>query len=404
MNAICLVVDRLQAGCLGAFGNSWIETPSFDRLASQSMVFDQMLIDTPRLETLCRSYWQGLHAFCPAANRPTLAALLREAGVESGLLTDARSIQELPLAGDFDEIVQIDPPLRMQMAGEGRFHQTHLARCFVQIIDWLQAAPRPFLLWCHLASLGEIWDAPPEFRQRYWEEGDPPPSRSADPPEAHLGKNPDPDEILVATQAYAGQVSLFDACLGGLLEFLQDSPAGEETLLAITSPRGFPLGEHGRIGPCDDALYGELVHVPLMLRFPSGEGAAHRSQALVEPSDLWATLLNWWGLGQQAQSPSALSLMPLIDEQFPWPRDRLCILGDGLQQAIRTPAWYLRAGSEMELFAKPDDFWEVNNVAQRCQVVVECLGDAMAQFQQTIQAGHVADLPALSEALIRGLD
>ena len=103
MNAICLVVDRLQAGCLGAFGNSWIETPSFDRLASQSMLFDQMLSDTPRLETLCRSYWQGMHAFCPAANRPTLAALLREAGVESGLLTDARSIRELPIAGDFDE-------------------------------------------------------------------------------------------------------------------------------------------------------------------------------------------------------------------------------------------------------------------------------------------------------------
>ena len=205
-------------------------------------------------------------------------------------------------------------------------------------------------------SLGEIWDAPPEFRRRYWEEGDPPPSASADPPEVRLGKDPDPDEILVAAQAYAGQVSLFDACLGGLLEFLRDSPAGEETLLAITSARGFPLGEHGRIGPCDEALYGELVHVPLLLRFPNGAGAAHRIQALVEPSDLWATLLNWWGLGQQAQSPSALSLMPLIDEQSPWPRDRLCIVGDGSQQAIRTPAWYLRAGSEMELFAKPDDY------------------------------------------------
>ena len=32
---------------------------------------------------------------------------------------------------------------------------------------------------------------------------------------------------------------------------------------AVTSPRGFPLGEHRRIGECDQALYGELLHVPV---------------------------------------------------------------------------------------------------------------------------------------------
>ena len=36
----------------------------------------------------------------------------------------------------------------------------------------------------------------------------------------------------------------------------------------LISPRGFPLGEHWRVGPCDDALFGELVHVPWMMQFP----------------------------------------------------------------------------------------------------------------------------------------
>ena len=43
-------------------------------------------------------------------------------------------------------------------------------------------------------------------------------------------------------------------------------------------------------------------------------------------------------------------------------------------------------------------------MAQRCQAVAECLGDALTQFQQTIQTGHIADLPALSEVLVRGFD
>ena len=62
MNAICLVIDRLHRGFLGAYGNTWIETPAIDRLAAESFVFDQALVDTPHLAALYRSYWQGWHA------------------------------------------------------------------------------------------------------------------------------------------------------------------------------------------------------------------------------------------------------------------------------------------------------------------------------------------------------
>ena len=45
--------------------------------------------------------------------------------------------------------------------------------------------------------------------------------------------------------------------------------------------------------------------------------------------------------------------------------------------AVRTPAWFLQsrndAESTTELYAKPDDRWEVNNVAERCQDVVRAM-------------------------------
>ena len=63
----CLVIDRLQHGFLGAYGNTWIETPAFDRLAAESFVFDQMLIDSPQLGSLYRSFWQGRHALAPSS-------------------------------------------------------------------------------------------------------------------------------------------------------------------------------------------------------------------------------------------------------------------------------------------------------------------------------------------------
>ncbi len=403
MNAICLVLDRLHAGYVGAYGNAWIETPALDRLASRSLVFDRALVDSPQLERLYRSYWQGWHALCPAAeaSRPSLAALLREAGVSTALMTDEPQVARHSLAVDFDELIEIDPPWQPQTAGD--IEQTHFARCFVQMIEWLEEAREPFLLWCHFGGLGTTWDAPLRFRQSYWEEGDPPPPDSADVPERMLPVDHDPDERLGISQSYAGQVTLLDTCLGAMLEFVEGQTANRETLLSLVSARGFPLGEHRRVGTCDEALYGELVTVPWMLRCPDAAGAALRSQALVEPGDLWATLLEGWGLRGATASPTAQSLMPIVRQEAEVLRDRLGI-ASGAERAIRTPAWYLRAGHEPELFAKPDDRWEVNDVASRCPEVVQGLQDTLRQYEQAVSAGAVLKLPPLDDLLRNGLE
>ena len=404
MNAICLVFDRLHAGYLGAYGNTWIETPAVDRLASQSFVFDQALIDTPDLNRIYRSYWQGRHAIAPdfsPGDCPSLPGCLRELGVTTALLTDDPLVARHPLAVDFDEIIDIDPPWECRGAAE--IEQTHFARCFVQIIDYLQSAREPFMLWCHLAGLGTTWDAPLSFRRAYKDEDDPEPPSGADVPEQTLAEDHDPDELLGIVHSYAGQVSLLDSCLEAFLEFLKELKAADQLLLTLTSSRGFPLGEHRRVGPCDEALYGELVQAPLLLRFPDGMGAAARSQALVEPADLWATFSQWWQNGPEPASPAAASLISVVRQDIAAIRDRLCIAGLGEERSLRTPAWYFRAAGEGELYVKPDDRWEVNNVSNRCLEVVECLQLALLQCEQAIRSGTVADLPPLNDVLMRGL-
>jgi arylsulfatase A-like enzyme len=404
MNAICLVFDRLHAGYLGAYGNTWIETPAVDRLASQSFLFDQALIDTPDLNRLYNSYWQGRHALLPEispADCPSLPGRLRELGVATALVTDDPSIARHQLAVDFDEIIDIDPPWEFSVAE--KIEQTHFAQCFVQIIDYLQSARRPFMLWCHLSGLGTTWDAPLSFRRAYKDQDDPDPPPGAEVPELTLAENYDPDELLGMVQSYAGQVSLMDSCLEAFLEFFQDLKAAAQTLLVLTSARGFPLGEHRRVGPCGEALHGELVQTPLVLRFPDGLGAASRTQALVEPADLWATLLEWWQIRPAPHSPTAQSLIPIARQDDTAPRDRLCLVGRDAERAIRTPAWYFRSSGEGELYAKPDDRWEVNNVSNRCLEIVECLQDALFQYEQAILSGSVSDLPPLSDILIHGL-
>ena len=63
---------------------------------------------------------------------------------------------------------------------------------------------------------------------------------------------------------------------------------------SATSPRGYPLGEHQVVGDAANSLYGELVRVPWLIRMPSGPMYGARSDALVQPVDLSATLSEWF--------------------------------------------------------------------------------------------------------------
>ena len=116
MNAICLVVDRLHAGYLGAYGNTWIETPALDRLASRSAVFDRAVIDSPHLGSIIPLVLAGMAcnvSGAAAESRPSLPALLRDAGIATTvLLTDEPQVARHPLAAEFRcERIEIDPPL-----------------------------------------------------------------------------------------------------------------------------------------------------------------------------------------------------------------------------------------------------------------------------------------------------
>jgi len=403
MNAICLVMDRLHGGLVGAYGNTWIRTPALDRLAAEGFVCDQVFIESPELERLYEGYWLGRHAMgppTPGDASESLPALLSAQSSHTMLLTDDPHVAGHRLSGSFQEIVELDLP--ESCAPAQKVDQTQLARCFAQAVELIETAREPFLLLCHFRSLGTVWDAPAEFRLAYREQGDPEPSATAQVPDLVLPADYDPDELLAWSMAYAGQVSLLDACMAALRECLLTTAAGQRTLLAVTSARGFPLGEHRRVGVCDEALYGELVQVPLLLRFPDGQGAADRTPSLVQPSDLWPTLLEWLGVPPATPTPPAQSLMPLVRGERDALRDRVGIRGHEAERAMVTAAWYLRHASKAELYLRPDDRWQANDVANRCPDTAHALDCVLSQYEEALQSSQASCLPPLDPSLASG--
>jgi arylsulfatase A-like enzyme len=393
-NLIVIVVDRLHAGMLGAYGNSWIRSLHVDRLAGDSFVFDQAFIESPRLDLSYRAYWRGLHAAQgdrDARAGRSLPAILGAAGWHTALLSDEPEVASLPHAADFAERTLLDAPPVARSAEDAS--QTGLARLFDAAIAWLAAPREPFCLWIHARGMSAPWDAPLAMRNAYADEEDPVPPQIVDVPDRWLDEDYDPDELLGIVHAYCGQVSLLDACTGALVNHLQATKQIDATQVTFLSARGFSLGEHRRIGACDSALYNETVQIPWLMRFPNGLGALDRSQALVQPSDLPGTLLEWLGLDRSGLGSPAASLLALVRGESPGLRDRIYMLSTG-DRAIRTPAWLLRqpADGPPELYAKPSDRWEVNEVSRLCGEVVTGLEAALVEFEQTGATGEPAPL------------
>ncbi len=403
-NLICVVIEGLHAGMVGAYGNSWIRTAALDALACESFLFDQAYLESPLLERTYRAFWHGLHAAdCHVLDEDaeSFPHLLAAGGLHSALLTDSAEVAGLLPAAEFVEQLLIesqeDPSSAQDIA------ETGLARLFGAATEWLRAPREPFCLWIHARGMAAPWDAPLELRDRFADEEDPEPPRVVEVPNHWLPNDFDPDEPLGIKHAYAGQVALLDLCLGGLLDEFDASPLAATTQLTFLSTAGFPLGEHRRIGSCDDALYNERTQLVWMMRFPDEMGRLARSQALVQPTDLPVSLLEWLEIDRgRLAGTNASSLIPLVRGEVDSLRDRLLMVGPH-DRAMRTSAWHLRQPltGAAELYSKPSDRWEVSEVANLLPDIV--LG-MQAALEEIVVTGPVTGVPPLDEALTSELD
>jgi hypothetical protein len=439
-NAIVLMIDRLGSGFLGPYGNTWVDTPALNRLASESLLFETAIGDSTRLDQIYDSYWLGTHAagrrgtqlrrssvaaaaqepsaprhlamaweasqepFEKGFDHPSLLRLLAQSGIRPVVLTDSEEVAKHPLSSGFCEALLHGDEAPATAAA---VDETRTAELFAAALQRVQELTSPFLVWVHAAAMNAAWDAPYPYRASLADEEDPPPPDACQPPGWKLGETYDPDELLGWIQAYAGEVIAVDELIGALLEAIDETGLAEETLVVLASPRGYPLGEHGFVGAEGDQLHTELLETPLLIRDPRHRDSSLRVLNLVQPADLYATLLDWFQLsatGEPGPSSNAtaslVAMAPLspptsqpTSAESKWelltrPRESLLHLADqpawsrslalsvhDSAWALRTPEWFLVHMSDGRewLYAKPDDRWEVNEVSDRCRQIVEQL-------------------------------
>jgi arylsulfatase A-like enzyme len=405
MQAIVWILRGCPAGWLGAYGNEWVGTPNLDRIAAEGVVFDRHISNDPSPAGACAAWLGG-----PTASGPRLLATLQAAGIRTVLVRANQPPTDAPewFYAGWDEVFDARP------LPTDRSPLASLLRRLPHLLDRL--ADSPYLLWIEIDRLLPPWTVDQEVFEAYVvdepnadeaaadepqdeaedsessdeadgaaaddehaEESDPaadpadtePVLPWTDPPTGWFDTN-DLDSYDWLHSSFAAVVTTLDAELGRMFQHLRDRGLDRTATWIITSDLGYPLGEHGQVGLHRPWLHEELVHLPLLLRWPGGVEAGRRIPAFTQPPDLAPTLLAVFGLTPEA----GCNLLPLAQGQQDSPR-RFAItrleLGEAAEAALRTADWAYLLPLRVpdgetrtpQLYEKPDDRWEVNDLRLR---------------------------------------
>ncbi len=132
-------------------------------------------------------------------------------------------------------------------------------------------------------------------------------------------------EAQTLSQMYDAEVAYQDHLLAPLLAWLDAPEQRENTLVVIVADHGEMLGEHRYMGH-GLSVFEELVHVPLMVRYP-GQVEGERRKEAVSTRQLFHTLLEGAGITQVAReetspvetAPLSLRSRITFDAQHPAP-------------------------------------------------------------------------------------
>jgi len=370
-NIIIILIDTLRADHLSCYGHSRRTSPHIDALAERGCVFEKVVSPAPWTPPSHASLFTGTYPSRHGVDRshlildPSLTPLpevLKRHGYRTyGVSSNYWLSRETRFDRGFDEFVhswqlvqthgtnkplqrqQLRQDLHLASAAEAggvkaklgdfvneqferarqRLRRSHhlcddgARRVNAFVHRWLPRWRRdeaPFFAFLHFMEPHIRYAAPRQYHRMHVPRGvsdDRVQRLNQDPWKYLTGSAPmGGEEFEILRGLYDGEVSYIDYQIGQLTGMLESAGLLDETAIFLTSDHGENLGEHGLMDHCY-CLYDTLLRVPLIAHYPTAFGRGRRVAGQVQTHDLFPTILELAGIGDdpvwsQVQSRSLL--------------------------------------------------------------------------------------------------
>jgi N-sulfoglucosamine sulfohydrolase len=304
-NILFAISDDQSYPHTSAYGSRMVNTPAFDRVAKEGILFNNAFVASPgcapsRAALLTGlNTWQieeaGTHASSFPVKYKVYPDLLEEAGYFIGFTRKGWAPGDWEVSGrtrnpagvPFSEL-ELDPPF----TGIAR---TDYAANFREFLD-ARPTDKPFYFWYGCSEPHRVYEKGSGLDSGKRLE-------DAEVPD-YL---PDTDEIRSDLLDYAVEVEWFDLHLAKMIAMLEQAGELENTIIIVTSDNGMPFPR------AKANLYEDGIHVPLAIRWGNNVKGGRVVDDLVNLIDLTPTFLELAGIeGEALEILEGKSLMNIL--------------------------------------------------------------------------------------------
>jgi arylsulfatase A-like enzyme len=296
-NVLVYVVDTLRADHMGCYGYERPTSPQWDRLAAESILFEDAIAQAswtrPAVASILTGLAPGVHRVVHRddalpESATTLAEALLGVGYATGaVITNGNVSSAYGFSQGFEFFSYMMESLRRK-----RVHRL-AEEAHEEAENWLRSLPpdQPFFLYLHTSEPHEPY-APSNDPDTWSEISHRMDDRAVDLPEGAISE-------LVAL--YYAEITQNDTAFGELRDSLEAAGVWDDTLVIFTSDHGEEFGDHGgfRHGK---TVFDEQVKIPLIIKTPAPQ-EIRRVSEVVQQLDIYPTILDLLGLPTDSSLP-----------------------------------------------------------------------------------------------------
>lgn len=334
MKAVMLMFDTLTKKYLSPYGNEWVKTPNFGRLAKKTLTFDNFYAGSMPCMPARRELHTGRYNFLHRSWGPlepfdkSVIEELKNNGVYTHIVTDHSHYWEDGGAtyhnrfntwegfrgqeGDrwMPHLKDIEIPTQNPLTKSGISFKQNWANRLAQPteedmssvktvmsgIDFIEnhKEEENWFLQIECFDPHEPFFCPEEYRDLYEDDYD---GEYFDwPGYKRIDGDKNIKNIKHIRNQYAALVTLCDKYLGKVLDIFDKNNLWEDTMLIVNTDHGFLLGEHQWLGKNVQPFYNEIVNTPFFIWDPRYKRCGERISNLAQTIDLPPTLLDFFNI------------------------------------------------------------------------------------------------------------